>query len=165
MRRLLTALIALAIFLPDVTEAQDKRPGIMIPGGIGVNGGVGTWGSRIGLIVGNVRKSEDEVPSAIGILLVGEAATQTFRAVGIGIGGAAGLGLGPFVPLSFGGFRATINRAAWNPTEFAVRRTATGVSLGLTYPLLNYDVTLYRVHKEPGLAAGWQWRLGFGLGF
>ena len=165
MRRSLSLLTALVLLVPLRADAQDKKPGIMIPVGIGPNAGPGPWGSRIGLIVGNVRQSEDELPTAIGVVLVGEAATQEYRAVGIGIAGAGGAHLGPFVPLSFVGFRATLNRAEWNPTQYAVRRSATGISLGLTYPLLNYGMTLYRVHKLPGLAAGWQWRWGVGLGF
>lgn len=153
---------------PVSVEAQNKfdwKPGFMIPVGLDLNGGIGTWGSRVGLIVGKVTKGDDGIRRAFGPVILAEAATNEYQAVGVGVAIAGGLGIGPFVPLPMGGARITVNRASYNPYRNNTRRTATGVSMALTYPLLSYAVTLYRVDAQPGLNAGWQWRLGLGLGF
>jgi hypothetical protein len=172
-RRFLCVLAVLSATLiaaaPASLQAQNKfvwKPGIMIPVGLGVNGGIGTWGARTGLIVGKVTKpADDEILRAIGVVVLAEAATNEYSAVGIGVALAGGFALGPFVPMSVAGARLTINRARYNPYRNNDQRTATGVSLGFTYPLLNYGITLYREHEQAGYAADWQWRLSFGIGF
>lgn len=167
-RAALFAILA-SVVLPEAAAAQNRfewKPGFMIPVGLGLNGGIGTWGARAGLIVGKATKpDEDDMPRAAGFVVLAEGATNSYQAVGVGFAVAGGPGLGPFVPMPIAAVRVTLNRATYNPYRNNVQRTATGLSLGFTYPLLNYGLTLYREHKQPGYDAGWQWRASFGIGF
>lgn len=159
-------LVLLAIAVPVSARAQGGgRPSIVIPIGIGSHTGIGTWGARIGVIVGRQAKQEDGADGTMGLLVLGEAATDQFRALGVGIGGSYGLPLGPVHVLSGAGFRLTLNSAAWNPDLSGYRRRALGVSAGFTYPILSYSMSLYRELEDQQRAGGWQWRLGLGLGF
>jgi hypothetical protein len=169
--RVLRWLSPVAVGLLCVThpvQAQERlawRPGFVIPIGIGAHGGIGTWGSRIALIVGEVTTPERGDSRARGIVLLGEAATDRFRAVGVGVGFSAGVPLGPVHIMPGVAGRITINAAAWNPDLTPYRRKAVGVSASLTVPILSYSLALYRELEDDQREGGWQWRLGLGLGF
>ncbi len=161
-------LLALLLLVASPALAQETlvwRPGFVIPIGIGAHGGIGAWGSRIGLLVGQVTTPERGDSRARGVLVIGEAATDRFRAIGVGVGVSGGLPLGPVHVMPGIAARLTLNAAAWNPDVTPYRRKAIGVSGSFTYYVLSYSLALYRELEDNQREGGWQWRLGFGLGF
>ncbi len=159
------ALSALASLPAPAQERLEWRPGFVVPIGIGTHGGIGTWGSRIALVIGQVATPERGDSRARGVVLLGEAATDRFRALGVGVGLSGGLPLGPVHVMPGVAARLTLNAASWQPEATPYRRKAVGVAASLTYPIVSYSLSLYRELEDASHEAGWQWRLGLGLGF